>query len=144
LFRKRFLLPYREREKHLIGKLNSMKTLHLTILRAYFDEILQGKKKEEYREASPYWLRRLKQEADHRRPLTFTHVAFRNGYNPDSPSLTIELEDIELMTFRQPQGKKERLFVLFLGKLISTRHLKPEQKRLLSRRRAKRPLLRST
>ena len=30
--------------------------LHLTLKKKYFDEILSGKKKKEYRELKPYWI----------------------------------------------------------------------------------------
>ena len=36
-----------------------MKTLHLTLKKGWFDMILSGEKKEEYREIKPYWVRRL-------------------------------------------------------------------------------------
>lgn len=36
-----------------------MKTLHLTLKAHYFNEILQGKKTEEYREIKWYWIRRF-------------------------------------------------------------------------------------
>lgn len=36
-----------------------MKTLHLTLKKQYFDEILAGVKTEEYRQVKPYWNKRL-------------------------------------------------------------------------------------
>ena len=36
-----------------------MKTLHLTLKKQYFNEILAGEKTEEYRELKPYWISRL-------------------------------------------------------------------------------------
>lgn len=36
-----------------------MKTLHLNLKRKWFDMILQGSKKEEYRRLSKYWFQRL-------------------------------------------------------------------------------------
>lgn len=36
-----------------------MKTLHLTLKKQYFDEILAGVKTEEYREVKSYWINRL-------------------------------------------------------------------------------------
>lgn len=35
------------------------KVLYLSIMRRWFNEILSGKKKVEYREATPYWTSRL-------------------------------------------------------------------------------------
>ena len=37
-----------------------MNTLNLTIYKQYFDEIRAGTKKEEYRIAKPYWIKRLR------------------------------------------------------------------------------------
>lgn len=36
-----------------------MPTLHLTLKKEWFNMILSGEKKEEYREIKPYWIRRL-------------------------------------------------------------------------------------
>lgn len=36
-----------------------MKVLHLTLKKKWFDMILSGEKKEEYREIKPYWIKRL-------------------------------------------------------------------------------------
>ncbi len=36
-----------------------MNILHLTLKRQWFDMILSGEKKEEYREIKPYWINRL-------------------------------------------------------------------------------------
>lgn len=72
----------------------------LPIKKRWFDMILSGKKKEEYREIKPYWTARfltwlgypksveadvleLLKEMDTRRPR---EVLFRNGYSADSPS----------------------------------------------------------
>ena len=32
-----------------------MRILHLTLKKQYFDDIIAGEKKEEYREVKPYW-----------------------------------------------------------------------------------------
>lgn len=54
------------------------KILHLTLTKKWFDMIVSGAKKEEYREIKPYWIKRL-------RGKQYTHVRFRNGYRADSP-----------------------------------------------------------
>ena len=41
-----------------------MKILTLNLNKEYFDEILSGNKKEEYREVKEYWTKRLKQKYD--------------------------------------------------------------------------------
>ena len=63
------------------------KVLHLTLKRRWFDEILSGVKKVEYRIAKPYWTRRL--EGKH-----FDGARFRNGYRRDAPFMRVEVVNI--------------------------------------------------
>ena len=39
-----------------------MKTLHLNLKKKFFDMILSGYKKEEYREIKPFWIKQLMEE----------------------------------------------------------------------------------
>lgn len=59
--------------------------LTLPIKKKWFDMILSGEKKEEYREIKPYYESRFKIyspfESD------FMYVIFRNGYRKDSPKI---------------------------------------------------------
>jgi len=64
------------------------KVLHLTLKKKWFDEILAGKKKWEYRELKPYWERRLFTESGE--PRAFSHIRFRNGYQPTSRAMDVE------------------------------------------------------
>ena len=65
--------------------------LILPIKRKWFDMILSGEKKEEYREIKPYWTTRFKRVF----PFNFIgrpiygyerEVIFKNGYRKDAPS----------------------------------------------------------
>lgn len=71
--------------------------LILPIKKKWFDMILSGKKKEEYREIKPYYISRFEKEFFNRK-LTIdevnslchgytlpTEIIFRNGYRKDSP-----------------------------------------------------------
>ncbi len=58
--------------------------LVLPIKKQWFDMILSGEKKEEYREIKPYWVARLVKNGY---PNT---VILRNGYRKDSPQITCE------------------------------------------------------
>lgn len=49
-------------------------TLHLVVKRQWYDMIVNGNKREEYRIIKPYWSKRLFAHI-------FTHVAFHNGYS---------------------------------------------------------------
>lgn len=69
--------------------------LVLPIKKQWFDMILRGEKKEEYREIKPYWVARLVKNGY---PNT---VILRNGYRKDSPQITCECR-LEI-----GKGKKE-------------------------------------
>lgn len=90
-----------------------MKILHLKLKKKWFDMIVSGVKKEEYREIKPYWDKRLNK--------SFDIVRFKNGYAEDSPTMDIEL--IEIIT---GQGKTEwggsnkEVYILKLGKIIKS------------------------
>ena len=54
--------------------------LTLPIKKKWFDMILSGEKKEEYREIKPYYNSRFK-------PFFYENIIFRNGYSKKSPSI---------------------------------------------------------
>lgn len=109
--------------------------LILPIKKQWFDMILSGGKKEEYREIKPYWTARflkwlgypksveadvleLLSKMDTRKPR---EVLFRDGYSADSPSFTA------MCTLRIGTGKEEwgarpgkRYFVLTIHSISIT------------------------
>ena len=59
--------------------------LILPIKKKWFDMILSGEKKEEYREIKPYWAKRFNFEKN---TLYLQRtVIFKNGYRKDSPQI---------------------------------------------------------
>lgn len=68
-----------------------MKTLILPIKKKWFDMILSGEKKEEYREIKPYYKSRFRNAGlldPFGKAMPFTEwVIFRNGYSADSPEI---------------------------------------------------------
>ena len=73
----------------------------LPIKRKWFDMILSGEKKEEYREIKPYYIKRLTKLFDisvislfnilnYRYSSLSIEVLFRNGYSATSPSFLAE------------------------------------------------------
>jgi len=86
-------------------------TLHLTLHRKWFDEILSGKKKIEYREIKPYWTKRLFNSDGSRK--SYTKIIFKNGYSKNAPEMTVELKGIE---------KKDE-YGLLLGEIIETKNV---------------------
>lgn len=90
------------------------KILTLTVSKEWFEMIVAGEKKEEYREIKPYWASRLiNQQAESGEVLfdefggycraignpeykPFTHVLFINGYRKDSPKVEKKIESITI------------------------------------------------
>ena len=64
------------------------KILHLTLMKKWFDLILEGKKKVEYREIKPYWTKRLLDSEGNVKK--FDVIEFRNGYSKDARKTRVE------------------------------------------------------
>jgi len=92
-----------------------MKILYLTLKKKWFDMILSGAKKEEYREVKPYWNQRLHTES-------FNAIKFRNGYQKQSPWFIIELLGVQRGLGIVEWGAPERevVYILSLGKVIES------------------------
>lgn len=64
------------------------KTLFLILKKEWYDAIASGQKKEEYREITPYWQKRLEGK-------DYDHVLFQLGYKSDAPRRVVPLLGIE-------------------------------------------------
>lgn len=94
-----------------------MKILYLTLKKKWFDMILSGEKKEEYREIKPYWDKRLIVN-------NYTHVQFRNGYGCDSPLVVVELLDIYKNIGHPDLGAPDKkVYILRLGEIVSKQNV---------------------
>ena len=100
-----------------------MKILHLTLKKKWFDMILSGVKKEEYRELKDYWANRLmltdgKLDEPFKR---FDLVCFKNGYQKDAPEIWVECKGITIGNARPEWSDnwKCQVFVIELGKILS-------------------------
>ena len=71
-----------------------MKVLHLNLRKKWYDMILSGEKKEEYREIKPYWVKRIANLMDSN-PPAYDVVEFRNGYGKDAPRFRIEYKGVK-------------------------------------------------
>ena len=87
-----------------------MSTLILHIHRAWFDAIAQGYKTYEYRDASPYWTKRLQGRQ-------YESVLLHNGYRPSDPMLTL---DFGGCTRVEVQGR--HLYRIALGQIQESRN----------------------
>jgi len=88
------------------------KTLHLTLHKKWFKEILQGTKKIEYREIKPYWTKRLFDTKGN--PIKYNYIIFKNGYNKDCPTMKVEFLGII----------KTNQYEIQLGKIIEKHNIK--------------------
>jgi hypothetical protein len=80
--------------------------LHLSLYKKWFDEILQGTKKIEYREVKPYYDKLLKNHYD--------EVKFVNGYGKERPFLVIQISKII---------KGKEFYEIHLGNIVETGNL---------------------
>lgn len=127
-----------------------MKILNLTLTMNWFDLILSGIKKEEYREIKPYWITRLAQckgRNDHNNtgyfckkancaaclkrgngfhPIQYDAVRFTNGYGNSKPSMLVELKSVSVGFGSEEWGspKDEKVFILSLGDIMEKRNIK--------------------
>jgi len=90
-----------------------MAMLKLTLKKQWFDMILSGVKKEEYREIKPYWDNRLFKKK-------YDTIKFTNGYKINSPFFYIELLDITTGLGKTDiGGGSEIVYILKLGNIIN-------------------------
>jgi hypothetical protein len=99
-----------------------MAVLHLTLKKKWFDMILSGDKRHEYREYKDYWKKRFLIPKTHPPICTLKYdtVIFRNGYSKTAPTMELELAGIRI-GFGHPAwggNDKNLQFVLTLGRVI--------------------------
>ena len=82
--------------------------LHLTLHRRYFDQIAIGVKKNEYRDMTPYWTKRLLGKV-------YDEVHFRNGYSIDRPFMRVQWLGIQ-------SDITNRRFVTGLGEVLEIKN----------------------
>jgi len=82
--------------------------LAMTLKREWFDLILEGKKKTEYRENKEFWRKRLI-------GIKYKEVHFRNGYTMDAPFMRVEFRGVRV------NGKKGD-FAIRLGRIIEVKN----------------------
>jgi len=120
------------------------KILHLTLNKKWFDMILSGEKKEEYREIKPYWITRLVKYFQNYSALinypylydrgkgkyhiefkSFTHIKFVNGYGKDKPTMILRLDSIVLSKGVEKWGGDPNKYYITikLGEIIDTKNI---------------------
>lgn len=91
-----------------------MKKLHIIIKGIYFDEILCGKKKKEYRIVKPYWVNKLVGK-------NYESIIFQVGYSKNARKMEIEYLGYNIENFKHDFFGNEEVcvFVIKLGKIIN-------------------------
>lgn len=115
-----------------------MSTLHLTLKKKWFDMILSGEKKEEYREIKPYWVTRLtglpyNWKKDNKDSLIselldddfiywrhYKIIEFKNGYAKNAPIIKIECDYIDVGKAKPEWSDnwQGEVFIIKLGNII--------------------------
>lgn len=120
-------------------------TIHLPIKREWFDMILSGEKKEEYRSLTNYWSRRLTNhhidsiKEDYGVPCEHVYVTINvktkegrttvtltNGYSSDSPRIVVELTGLKIKQPNLawcPPDTEGLWFALGLGRVINVQNI---------------------
>ncbi len=78
------------------------KILNLILKKEPFEAIKSGKKKAEYRDYKPYWIKRLMNKDESFKQ--FDSVRFRNDYHKNAPTLLIEIKGIRIN--KSPRRKR--------------------------------------
>lgn len=98
--------------------------LTLPIKKKWYDMILSGEKKEEYRELKPYYdirFQKLSKEAfDCKRG--YFEILFRNGYSKDSP--TIKCRISLAINYGKPEWGAESGKLYYVLKILSVEEVK--------------------
>ena len=97
--------------------------LHLTLKKKWFDMILSGEKKHEYRELKPYWINRLAGNNDD--CIQPSVIIFRNGYSKNAREMTVECYRLVINTGVSEWGAEPGIeyFVFELGRIIETKNI---------------------
>lgn len=95
--------------------------LHLTLTGKWYDEIASGRKKEEYRDITPFWKSRLEQAFDGNTTFKkYDAIRFRRG-RYGKTTMLVECRSIYVGYGRTewgaPEGKD--VYILDLGKIIN-------------------------
>lgn len=97
-----------------------MKILHLPIEKQWFDMIVFGEKKEDYRKISSHWFCRLQKSYDRRAFKKFDIVLFKNGYSKNVPWAKVDFLNIRCGIGRLEWGapENEMVYIIRLGNIL--------------------------
>ncbi len=103
---KRRLLKFKKNKITCVSNTPEPKPLFLILQKIYFNEILAGTKKIEYRDNSPFYVSRFCTKDNRLR--NYNTVIFQEGYSSNARRMQIEIQKIVLYS----------MFEVYLGKII--------------------------
>lgn len=125
----------------------SSKVLTLTLQKKWFDLILSGEKREEYREVKMHWINQFvsnkfglgakrrekeiveliltnKEHYSNNRLNTYDYVRFINGYGEDKPQFIIECKGMTIGIGKESWGAPDYpVFKISLGNIIEKKNI---------------------
>jgi len=113
-----------------------MKTLHLNLKKEWFDLILSGEKKEEYRELTKYWESKLFDlgsktgisflHEDIMLPKKYDTITFSNGYSKTRRQIIVKYNGLDVGLGSKKWGAETNkpYYVLKLGEILETKNIK--------------------
>lgn len=93
---------------NLFEQTREERVLHLTLKRCWFNKILSGRKRYEFREAKPYWTVRLENKI-------YDTVIFKNGYAKSAPKMKMQLLQIKKRKY-----KGNEYYCIELGQILES------------------------
>jgi hypothetical protein len=90
----------------------AVRILDVPIKRVWFDRIVKGKKKTEYRDFGPFWRVRLEGKQ-------YDQIRFRNGYAVDAPMVVTEFRGVR-------KNPTKRRYEIRIGEILRTKNLGPK------------------
>lgn len=103
-----------------IGLGDRLDVITTTLKRQWFVEIVEGRKRVEYREIKPFWTQRP------RKVKTPFKLVLRNGMNPPVPVLTVRIDRIVPSPKHRPRSGT---YALRIGRVLKVEHWDRERSR---------------
>lgn len=116
-----------------LAELVSPAVLRLSLKKKWFEMILSGEKKEEYREVKRFWICRLLSNLEYLTDLEevnnigpdfkrFDFVEFKNGYGNSAPTAIVECKGIRIGKARPEWSESfaDDCFIISLGNVVSS------------------------
>ena len=99
------------------GQKGRCNNLHLNLHKQWFDMIRSGQKKEEYRDNTLYWRKKLLTGLA---PIKYDYITFSNGYAKNRAQYLVKVEGMTFAEGKTEWGAKkyQKYFVIRLGAII--------------------------